>query len=169
MRIIKISHLFDIFAGTEPDGGDLYIDIDKTCLTPERLIARAFSGNYALRNRIMANTKKTSFDYASDSLIPTRDNLEAFLARCRDNFRYVAYVTTRSADEVARIRRELGLHHLPTDLDILHRDDLRRMMEGGEGKPRGTMTYYLDSDPEAYQSLSGNKSQKSVLFQLSPF
>jgi len=166
MQIITISELTDIFKKNCFQNNlsdiELYIDIDKTCMTPEKLIARVFNSNYALRNRIMINTKKISFSY-NDNLIPTRDNLDKFINLCKNTFKYIAFVTKRPDSEINKIREELTSHNLPSDVDIINQNNIKQNLLNNK-------FYYIDSDVNTYRDIvSNNKSKDSVLFQLSVF
>lgn len=172
IHVITISELADIFKKNNKNlmndykDVELYIDIDKTCMTPEKLLARAFNNNYALRNRIMLNTKRISFNY-NDNLIPTRYNLDKFVNICKNTFKYIAYVTKRPYSEINKIREELSVHNLPTDVDIVNQNHIKENLFDNK-------FCYIDSDEDAYRDIIGNnninnKSENSVLFQLSVF
>jgi hypothetical protein len=167
IEIIMISRLEEILIRKNGDHNDfkdteLYIDIDKTCMTPEKLFARVFNGNYALRNRIMFNTKKLSFGY-NDTLIPTRYNFVKFVNICKSTFKYIAYITKRPNSENKKIKEDLSAHNLPIDIDIINKDDIK-------GNPLGEKFYFIDSDDNTFRDIHSNKKSKnSILFQLSVF
>lgn len=166
LRIIMINELAEIFINNKDfDKVELYIDIDKTCMTPEKIIARVFNNNYVLRNKIMMNTKKISFRY-NDNLIPTRYNLDKFINICKNTFKYVAYVTSRPSDEIHQIKKELSAHNLPTDIDIINQDEIKENISNNISNT----IYYIDSDDNAYRNIISTKCKSnSILFQLSIF
>lgn len=156
MKIIDITNLHEILHLKDNVSNiKLYIDIDKTCMTTERIIARVFNNNYILRNRIMFNTKKTSFNY-TDNLIPTRYDLGKFINLCKNKFKYIAYVTKRSHHDLNKIKKELALHNIPIDIDIINHNDIKNIYDN--------TFYYIDSD---INNTFVNKD--SILFHFSIF
>lgn len=176
-HIIKISKLDDIFKTTkyckEHDKQDkqnyenikLYLDIDKTCMTPERIIATVFnSNNYVLRNRIIVNTKRISFNF-TDSLVPTRYDLNKFINECKNKFNYIAYVTSTPLEQIDQIRKQLNDNSLPLDIDIVNLNSIK------ENITNNSSFYYIDSDERVFKDIITDNYDKSnaVLFQLSVF
>ena len=159
--ITELSEIINENSNEDLKNIKLYIDIDKTCMTPEKIIARAFNSNYVLRNRIILNTKKLSFGY-NDNLIPTRHDFNKFISECKNTFKYVAYVTNRPCSDFNKIKHELSAHHLPTDIDIVNQNNIRENLYN-------ETFYYVDSDEKAYQYIinGNNQSNKSKLFKLS--
>lgn len=166
LRMVPISELTDIFGSNKQSTDnfkdiELYIDIDKTCMTPEKLFARVFNSNYALRNRIMLNTKKISFNHR-DNLIPTRYNLDKFINLCKIIFKSVVYVTKRPNSDIDKIKEELSVHNLPIDINIVNQNYVKQNLSN--------KFYYIDSDEKTFHDIVwNNKSKNSIYFQLSIF
>jgi hypothetical protein len=90
----------------------------------------------------MINTKRISFNY-NDNLIPTRYNLDKFINVCKNTFKYIAFVTKRPDSELNKIREELSVHNLPTDVDIINKDYIKQNLLNNK-------FYYIDSDTNTY-------------------
>jgi len=100
---------------------NLFID-DETFLT-QKILSRICNNNYILRNKIMANTNKTSFD--SSDTIPMNDNLIKFIQLSKTIFKNVSYITKKKlGDNIIDIKKNLELYGLPSDIDIVEYDKI---------------------------------------------
>lgn len=111
----------------------------------------------------MVNTNKISFNH-NNNLIPTRYNLGKFVNICKNIFKYIAYVTKRPDCEINKIKQDLHVHNLPTDIDIVNQNYIKENLLSNK-------FYYIDCDDNAYRDIidHNNKSNGSILFQLSVF
>lgn len=170
MNSHKIYELYDIFKMLNNNSiqsnyknGNLYIDIDYTCMTEERIIHELFNANSLLRNRIIDSTKRISFE-KTDNLIPTRYNLNEFISECKKIFGVVCYVTKKSKNDIIKIKQSMDENHLPKDIDVVHYDSLKNR--------EFDVLYYIDINDLAFNEiLEQNKikyKEKSICFQMMP-
>lgn len=165
-RIYNLSDILIKYSDENFKIGNLYIDIDNTCMIKESIIAKIFELNPIMRTKIVKNTKCISFGN-NDILIKTRYDLNEFVLKCKKQFNKVYFFTKYTKD----VLNEITLQVKQIMHDIQY-DDIEVITLNQIKSDEIECLFIIDINNESFDKLIKSKKiknkEKAVLFQMFP-